>query len=288
MRVSQLGLRYVSERSKRQEISRSTRPNLVSCLLRFAESCDDLEVEKVRLVHVERFLEADVAPSTLRGRLSVLRTFFEWARVRKFVRRNPCEGVKLRAEPRRLPRGLQHDAVGSLFSAVPDPRAELICSLMVQEGLRCCEVARLEVADVNWPQRVMLVKGKGGHERVLPITAETWAALDRYGRPSSGHLIRSYLHPSRGISAGQISKIVSVWMSEAGIKRSARDGVSAHALRHTCATDMLTGGAELVDVQAVLGHRNIATTQVYLPWKVKGLDAAMSGRSYRVPVSDPL
>jgi site-specific recombinase XerD len=70
-------------------------------------------------------------------------------------------------------------------------------------------------------------------------------------------------------------------MSEAGIKRYRRDGVSAHALRHTSATDMLRSGAHLRDVQHALGHAHLATTETYLPLVVHDLREAMGGRQYR-------
>jgi site-specific recombinase XerD len=130
------------------------------------------------------------------------------------------------------------------------------------------------------------VRGKGGHERVLPVMAETLDCLDAYlgEHPcSAGPLIRSYRSWERhqALSAGAISKYVSIWMNDAGIKTGPRDGISAHAGRHTCATDMLRTGAHLRDVQAVLGHAHLSTSETYLPLLVNGLESAMTGRSYR-------
>jgi site-specific recombinase XerD len=151
--------------------------------------------------------------------------------------------------------------------------------LEVQEGLRACEVVGLELGDVDVDERQLLVRvGKGGHERVLPISGETWDAMEKYlGEypAKAGPLIRSYIHPTRAISAHYVSRLVSEWMHGAGVNDS------GHALRHTMATDSLRNGAHIRDVQAALGHKSIATTQVYLPLLVHDLRSAMGGRSYR-------
>jgi integrase/recombinase XerC len=91
----------------------------------------------------------------------------------------------------------------------------------------------------------------------------------------AGPLIRSYVNPHKGISARYISSMVAELMGFAGLAHT------AHALRHTAATDMLRGGAHLRDVQFALGHSTLHTTQRYLPWIVGDLRAAMGGRSYR-------
>ena len=113
---------------------------------------------------------------------------------------------------------------------------------MVQQGLRCCEVARLQLGDLDRVNGLMLIVGKGGHERVLPIIEETAEAVDAYltEYPAfAGPLVRSYSDPHRGLASATITKLVRVWVGDAGIKRARHDGVSAHAFRHTAATDML-------------------------------------------------
>jgi integrase-like protein len=135
------------------------------------------------------------------------------------------------------------------------------------------------------------VNGKGGHQRVLPVSDETWDAVLAYLREhptTAGPLIRSYLNPHRGVNPAYISTLVGRWMSDAGVKQRSRDGRSAHALRHTAATDMLRAGAHLRDVQQALGHASLSTTQKYLPWVVGSLKEAMSGRTYDHSTPRPL
>jgi integrase len=106
-------------------------------------------------------------------------------------------------------------------------------------------------------------------------------------RPAtSGPLIRrAYRRALEGLAGDKISGLVSNWMSEAGIKRYCRDGVSAHALRHTSATDMLRAGAHLWNLLQALGHAHLATTETDLPLVVHDLREATGGRQYRHPLA---
>lgn len=100
---------------------------------------------------------------------------------------------------------------------------------------------------------------------------------------SAGPLVRSYRQPQRSLDPDTISGLVSRIMWAAGVKRARRDGVSAHALRHTAATDMLRQDAHLRDVQQALGHAHLSTTEVYMPYVVRSLEDAMGGRWYGGP-----
>jgi site-specific recombinase XerD len=273
--LGSLVLAYVDERRRRKEL----RPGFV----RIAGW--DMQVKRLRPTHIEKWMErGEHSPATLRNQLSIVRTFCKWLVRNGHIKSDPTLHVVTPRQPRYLPRGLQAPMVATAFGEAPDCRANLILSLMVQEGLRCCEVARLELGDVDFADRHVLIRGKGGHERVLPITEETWRALHSYlaEHPAqAGPLIRSYSRPLRGIGPGHISVLVSDWLHGAGVP------ATAHALRHTAATDMLRAGAHLRDVQTALGHQSLATTQRYLPLVVHDLRDAMGGRTYRHPSEPP-
>lgn len=279
-------LAYVGERTRMGQLTGESPRTYRKALWLFARFVGaDTVVSKVNRRHVERWLlSMKVAPATMRERLSVLRSFTKWCVENGYMRRDPCVGVEGAKQPRLIPpRGLPAPAVASIFDSCPDARAELVVSLMVNEGLRCIEVARLEVGDIDPTQHSALITGKGGHQRVLPISEETWALLRVYlglFPATAGPLIRSYRNPHKGISAHYISMLVSSYMKDSGVDES------AHALRHTSATDMLRGGAHVRDVQAAMGHANLKTTERYLPWCVNNLRDAMGGRTYRRPPLD--
>jgi site-specific recombinase XerD len=279
---------YLRERRHLHGITPATIRNWRSKLGSFARSFGARQVKMLGQRDVETWLETRSSRSvaTRRNDLSCVTSFCQWLARRGYIRVDPTREIRPVKVPRYLPRALPPEKVTKLLATVPDRRAVLICLLMVQEGLRCSEVARLQLGDIDFNERTTRVVGKGGHERFLPLSDETWGALTAYLQEhpaTSGPLVRSYLQEWRGLAGDTISGKVSEWMSEAGIKRYRRDGVSAHALRHTSATDMLRAGAHLRDVQHALGHAHLATTETYLPLVVHDLREAMGGRSYRHP-----
>lgn len=276
--LTQLVYRYLAFRTKAGELRPTSVKSIRYGLLHFCRATGaGLPADQLSDRHVELWLaETGMGPATARARLSQVRMWCRWMIRAGIITQDPTLGIRGPRQPRYLPRGLRKPAVSATISGAPDLRAHLILLLMVQEGLRCCEVADLQVADVDPLEGAMLVRGKGGHQRVLPISDETQLAIEAYvpARRTAGPLIRSRREPTQGISAGYISSLVSEWIHSAGID------ATAHALRHTAATDMLRSGAHLRDVQTALGHVSIETTQRYLPWVVGDLRVAMGGRRY--------
>ncbi len=279
-----LALRYVADREQRKELSPAAARTVhytLGTLVRFVGW--ERPVTRLRRVDIERWMQRDdLSAATLRCQLSIVRRFCRWLVENRYIRSDPTLGIARPRQPRYVPRGLGLPLVARALEAAPDRRAALVLTLMLQEALRCGEVAALQLGDIDFDERLMLVHGKGQHQRILPVTDETWTALWRYLEEfpaSHGPLIRSYSQPTRGISAKHLSRLVSEWLHDAGLD------ASAHGLRHTAATDMLRAGAHVRDVQQALGHQSLATTQRYMPWLVGDLRKAMGGRSYRRPTS---
>ena len=157
--------------------------------------------------------------------------------------------------------------------------------LMVHCGLRCGEIAGLQYDDVDLQTQVLVVTGKGGHQRALPVPDEAMQLLQVYlaGSPARGGqcVFRQHHLEGVGLKPSSVSVELGNLMRSSGVKRAAYDGVSAHALRRTCASDMLDQGANIRHVQQVLGHASIATTQLYLrAAEAHELRAVVEGRSY--------
>lgn len=270
---------YVRDRQASGEHVRRTSECVRHTLLRFADhaACPP---GSLTTDHVEAFMRArPLARSTARQQFSRVRQFCRWLVRHGYLDQDPTAELRAPKQPRSVPRGYTAEQVRSLLGVCPDWRARLICLLEVQEGLRAVEVSRLELGDISFGYREARVVGKGGHERVLPLSDETWEALHGYlsHHPTGpGPLIRSYTDPRAGLSAEYVAHLVAGWLRLAGVPRG-----GGHGLRHTMATELLRGGADVRDIQSALGHAMLASTAIYLPFSdAKRLRAIMGGRRY--------
>lgn len=283
-RFVRLALKYVAEKHRSGDWTQRSARNARSILIHYLSSSREISLRSV-----QAFLDMPGSAGTKRARLSTLRGFFDWCVLNGELKRNPTTGAKGPRNPKRAPRSLTSVAAEAIARGAPDERARLIVLLMLQEGLRCIEVSRAEMGDVDERSRIMAVRGKGGREGVtrhVPLSEETSLALERYlalHPASAGPLIRSYHHADRPISSSHIGKLVGDWMREAGVKQRAWDGKAAHSLRHTMATDMAQGGRNIFEIQRALGHADLSSTQIYVSGVTPELREAMGGRSYLRP-----
>lgn len=277
---------YVAGRRQRGEISRGTERNLSYHLAGVVAIFGDRPAAELDRETIETWQATMGAktPATRRARMSSCRSFCRWLVTHGHLISDPVAGSPSIRQPRSVPRALPTEAIARLLAVVPDQRAAAVVWLMVGLGLRCMEVCAVEVADYDRRAATLFVTGKNANQRLLPVPLEAQTALDAYlfqAGHRAGPLVRSYRRPAWGIRPDTISGLVSGWMTAAGVKARAHDGVSAHALRHTAASDVLDRSHDLRVVQEMLGHARLATTAVYLRRADSAkLREAMEGRSY--------
>lgn len=285
--------RYLDERVSMRTLNPMSARNHRSTLGHFALAVGDVAPDDLTVEDIETWLGTrfELAPASRRGQFSHVKTFCGWLVKHGHAGSNPATDVDSPRQPRSVPRALPEKAVRSLLRACPDTRGRAMVWLMVGMGLRCREVAAIEVGDWDAVGQIMLVKGKGGHQRELPVPPEVAEALRAYLAEypaSAGPLMRSFRHPSNPLCADTISGMVSEWLRAAKVKRVSRDGVSAHALRHTAASDVLDACQDLRVVQEMLGHQQLATTSIYLRRAGLGqMRKAMGGRRYEGIETEP-
>jgi len=208
------------------------------------------------------------ARASIARHLSALRSFYRFLRREGRVRSSPMRLISAPRRPRRLPQALTHEAVAALLAGPPTQtpagmRDRTILEILYAGGLRVGELVGLTTDGVRGDE--LHVRGKGGRERLVLIGAEAAAALRRYlaeARPRlfRGHTASVFLN-ARGssLSTRAVQLIVDRWIRAAAVQQR----TTPHVLRHTFATHLLDGGADLRVVQELLGHASLATTQIY-------------------------
>ncbi len=214
-----------------------------------------------------------LSAATLARKQSALRTFFEWLRREDPSTPDPSAALRAPRLPKALPRALDADAVLALLAPPrsSDPRAtrdHAALLLLYGLGLRLSEAAGLLDVDLDLDRRTARVRGKGGKERDVPVPAGCVPGLAAYraGRPAGAHFLVGREH--RGLSTRTIARAV-----RAAALRALGRHVTPHQLRHSFATHLLAGGANLREIQALLGHASLSTTQRYTDLNVERLFA---------------
>lgn len=203
--------------------------------------------------------------------LATLRGFFGFLVETEGLSADPTELLVAPHIGSSLPKYLDEERVGRLLEAPGSDRATALrdtamLQLLYASGLRVSELIRLRISDIDSGEDVVRVLGKGGKQRLVPVGREAMKALDAYLRDSRSHILRGRVSPFLFVTArGGAMTRQGFWKLLRGHGRKAGifHGVSPHVLRHTFATHLLEGGADLRSVQTMLGHADIGTTQIY-------------------------
>jgi integrase/recombinase XerD len=212
-----------------------------------------------------------VAPATLQRKTACLRSFYRHLRREAIIEHDPTSDLRAPRRSQKLPQVLTRGEVARLLgtpkgTAPAALRDRALLELMYACGLRASEAIDLEVGDLDLRVAVLRARGKGSKERLVPVGREAIAAVRAYlerGRPAlvglrdERHLFLN--QRGSGLTRQGLYKIVQRHARAAGLD----DRMSPHTLRHTFATHLLAGGCDLRSLQEMLGHADIATTQIY-------------------------
>jgi integrase/recombinase XerD len=212
---------------------------------------------------------AELAPSTVARRSAALRRFFGFLVDDGLRKDDPSDALPRPRFERPLPRILDADEVQRMFEAAEDRAASghltavrnlALLELLYGSGLRASELVSLPRGAVRPGQPFLMVRGKGSKDRLVPISSRAERAVALWLEIAPGG--RPWLFPSgkTHLSRVRLFQIVRAMAADAGI---APERVSPHVLRHAFATHLLSGGADLRVLQSLLGHADIATTQIY-------------------------
>lgn len=226
--------------------------------------------DRIRLWVADR-MSGPVRPQTIKRSLSSLRTFFRYLCTRAVITADPMQLIPNPKTPRALPACVRREEMDRLLdrTAFPDTftgrRDHLILLTFYSAGLRVSELCRLNLSDVDHDRSELRVLGKGNKQRVVPFGPELRDALALYAAERTALFGGSGCAPffvtdrGRRVNYALVHDVVRDYLSlvTTATKRT------PHVLRHTFATVMLNGGADLEAVKSLLGHASIATTQIY-------------------------
>jgi integrase/recombinase XerD len=212
---------------------------------------------------------AELAPATVARRSAALRRFFGFL-VDDGLRGDDPSGALPRPRYERpLPRILDEGEIARMFESAEDRAASgeptavrnvALLELLYGSGLRASELVTLPRGAVRAGQPFLILRGKGDKERLAPISSRAEAAVTRWLENVPGRSLWLFPSASKHLSRVRLFQIVRQMAGDAGISP---DRVSPHVLRHAFATHLLSGGADLRVLQSLLGHADIATTQIY-------------------------
>jgi integrase/recombinase XerD len=215
--------------------------------------------------------ESGLAPPSIRRVLSSIRGYFAFLLEEGVLEVDPSERLESPRAGRKLPDALSVEEVQRILEA-PDPdhplywRDRSILEVLYATGMRVSELVDWRTTDLDLEEGVCLVFGKGSKERLIPLGGPACRAMERYLREVRTRLDsgkgegRVFLNQrGRPLSRAAIWDLVKKYAARGGVERS----VSPHTFRHSFATHLLEGGADLVAVQELLGHADISTTQIY-------------------------
>jgi site-specific recombinase XerD len=271
-------LELLGEDLQRRDTAARTRRAYATDLAQFARwaaehglAPADVSPKAVRR-YIASLSERGAAASTSARKLAALRALFTSQREHGRIAQNPADLVSTPRRPAHLPRVLSAREAARLLDAIPartelELRDRALFELAYSCGLRAEELVSLKVGDVDHDGEQVRVEGKGRKTRIVPVGEPAMAAMRLYLERARARLSAPaapspalFLSKSgRPLGTGDVRRRLRRWTSSAGVG----EGASPHALRHSFATHLLDGGADLRSIQELLGHASVSSTQIY-------------------------
>jgi len=261
-----------------QGLSKNTLSSYKSDMELFADFCLNsepvLRLGDIQTTHIEEFLahlyDRQLKASSQARHLSSLKAFFRYAMLEDLISRDPADKIQGPKLERKLPEVLSVDEVNQLMDSIDlslpnGTRNRAILETMYSCGLRVSELCDLQISNLHLEIELLKVRGKGDKERWVPISQLAIKHLSHYLNHSrrGGKIVDEDIvflnNRGKRLSRQSVFLILKKYAENAGISKN----ISPHTLRHSFATHLLKGGADLKAIQDMLGHESITTTEIY-------------------------
>lgn len=239
--------------------------------LEFTKGQDLAQIDRETVKkYIDHLNQTGLAVASLERKMACLKSFYKYLVGEGRINENPTVDFKLPKKAKRLPKSLNMTETVHLLNAARGAdhlrlRDAALLELLYATGMRASEIVGLNIADINFDVSFVRCFGKGSKERVVPVGRAALAAIERFlekGKPEFPQKDKEALFVDKNgerLTRQGLWAIVKKYVRAAGVK----DKTSPHTLRHSFATHLLEKGADLRSVQEMLGHSDIATTQIY-------------------------
>ncbi|AEG61959.1 site-specific tyrosine recombinase/integron integrase [Desulforamulus ruminis] len=222
------------------------------------------DVASVTSNNIREWLNAHegIKLSTMRYYISVLKSFYNYLITEEYILIDPTRKIKTPKLPKRLPKALSLDELEILREGCKSLREKAIVEVFYATGGRLKEIHNMNITDINWQERTIVVIGKGNKERPVFINSRAVFALKKYlssRQDQEDALFVTEKSPIKRLSPRSIQSVFKKIVKRVNFVKN----VHPHVMRHTMATTMINHGARLEDVQGILGHSSPSTTQIY-------------------------
>ncbi|QDT27210.1 Tyrosine recombinase XerC [Gimesia panareensis] len=270
-------LRYLEIERNASELTLKSYSEDLGSLLEYLTEYEGelLSPDQIGISELRRFVaylhECQYERTTIARRLACLRSFFRYCCREGFTKTNPAKPLRTPRTGRKLPHFLTTDQIGALLEAPPANqkmglRDRAILETLYSAGLRVSELVSLNLSDWDQDANIIRVLGKGRKERIAPIGSYAAKALQRW---TAEREAKSQNHPDADalflnrlktrLTSRSVGRMLEKYLLQTGLDKK----TSPHTLRHSFATHLLDGGADLRSVQELLGHKSLTTTQIY-------------------------
>lgn len=237
-----------------------------------ASFIDFVELDDINLItrlHISSYImdlrELGIAPSSMSRKISALKSFFKWACANEYLSNNPISSIEPAKLPKHLPKVLSSNDIEMIMHADLSLLERTILEMLYSCGLRVSELCKLKLCDINMQSQNIICYGKGAKERIVPFGDYAKQILlsylkDREIVVNSSDINTDYLLVNEN---GRMMTRQDIYRIVHKLGAIINKDISPHTLRHTFATHLLENGADLRVVQELLGHSDVATTQLY-------------------------
>lgn len=259
-----------------KRLSPNSIDSYIADIRQFADyiSNNELSINSIKLDEITQYMaflyDQNLTPTTIARKIIALKSFFKFLYTSGYITHNEMNKIENPRVWHKLPNVLSLEEIEKILSVIDESTALgtrdiAIFELMYSTGLRVSELVNLQMNDINFEEKVIIVMGKGSKERVIPFGTVASKRLNKYIADVRPHLLKQdtnivfLTRRGKKFTRQAIWKMLKLYARKAGIKKE----IYPHTLRHSFATHLLMNGADLRIVQELLGHSDISTTQIY-------------------------